>query len=311
MTDHDHDDDDEGFTNVIFGPACLAVLVWLLVWLLAGLPGLGWATIAISAIAIASGLVTAAIASAGLSRRARAARAGRDAEAHMVRAVELFGSADPVTRLAGAQAVDRVAMDEPRMRGDAMRLWCAYLRRPAPVETGASVIAPLGGGDGGADRVDPAEADLRRSILLLVQRRALDWPGLEVDLSGAVLPGVDFGEATIASAVFAGTVFAEAAGFEGVTFGGRADFSGAVFAHGASLAEARFQSEVSFHEVTVGDGVLDLTAAGFLDSLYLPVPAELTGASAARPDRVHATGWTVQDGYFSPLEQPGPAFEVE
>lgn len=294
-------------THPLLAPACLAIALWPLLWLLAGLPALGWPTIAISAIALACGLTTAAIASARLRRP----RTEHTAEPHMARAVELLTSPDPIARLAGAQAVDRVAMAEPHMRGDAMRLWCAYLRRPAPVETGASVIAPLGGGDGGPDRVDPAEADLRRSILLLVQRRALDWPGLDVDLSGAILSGVDFSDATFDSALFVGTVFTGGADFERATFAGRTDFTGAVFADGGSLAGTRFQEDVSFHAVTLGGGVLDLTAAGFLDSLYLPVPAELTGASAARPDRVHAAGWTVRDGYFDPLEERGPAFEVE
>lgn len=318
-----NDDDGEGFAKVVFGPACLVVAVWLGVWLLAGLPGLGWATIVISAIALACGMAVAGMASAGMAKRARVrVRNLAVVEESMTRANELFGAGDPLTRLAGAQALDRIAMDEPRLRGDVMRLWCAYLRRPAPVDTAASVIAPLGGGDGGSDRVDPAEADLRRSIQRLVQLRAVDWPGMEIDLSGVVLNTANFSEATFGQRTrFVGTVFAGGADFEEASFQGRADFTGAVFTNGASLAEARFQDDVSFHAVTVGDGVLDFTAAGFADSLYLPVPAELTGAAVARPDRVHATGWTVQDGYFAPdpqltarprdpLEQ-GAALEVE
>ena len=152
---------------------------------------------------------------------------------------ERFGSASnmlshesAIVRLAGLQALARLADDSERDRSTCLGALCSYLRRPVTVVDCSSDSAS----DEFRERVvhkrnwtDPDEWDVRRNTLKLL----LDRLSLE-PVRFAVEPW-DLREAVIIEPTFAGRTFSAAV-----------DVRGAVFTGDVSLEDTRFRESSSW-----------------------------------------------------------------
>ncbi|GAB2604200.1 hypothetical protein GCM10027168_41410 [Streptomyces capparidis] len=233
----------------------------------------------------------------------------RITELYTAAAGQLGGSAP--ARLAGLYALERLAQDHTAHRQTIVDLICGYLRLPfpatAPVPTPGPELAGLPESDRAARVTADASAAERwgqeRVVRLAAQhmlarhlyvdaddfdhRTALRadpsdpvfWPGIRLNLAGAVLLDFEFAGRRVALANFSGarfigdTNFAHAeftdhaffhdARFEngpghflGAWFGSRVVFSGADFGtHQARFDEATFTGMVFLDDVAFGGGV--------------------------------------------------------
>lgn len=168
------------------------------------------------------------------------------------KAVEHLGAAAAPVRLGGLYALERLAQDNAGQRQTIVNVVCAYLRMPVD---------------------DPdAHGQREREVRLTAQRilaahlrpgpepgnpAATFWPGLELDLTGAVLSEADFSgchlhvlrlsEVTFDGAArFVGTTFAEDTAFEDATFTGEATFAHATFAGRAQFRGMTFTGSADF-----------------------------------------------------------------
>ncbi|QKV72996.1 pentapeptide repeat-containing protein [Amycolatopsis sp. Hca4] len=178
------------------------------------------------------------------------------------KAVEHLGAAEAPVRLGGLYALERLAQDNPAQRQTIVNVICAYLRMPV---------------DPPPDPDDDPEARRRRrehEVRLTAQRilaghlrpgpepgtpAATFWPGLELDLTGAVLTEADFsgchlhalrltGVTFHGATRFAGTTFAEDTAFEDATFTGEAHFGRATFAGRAQFRDMTLAGDADFAE---------------------------------------------------------------
>ena len=187
------------------------------------------------------------------------------------KAVEHLGAGSAPVRLGGLYALERLAQDNAEQRQTIVNVLCAYLRMP--------VDEPREDDDPDALRQHQREREVRLTAQRILTGHlrpgpgpgnpaATFWPGLELDLTGAVLREADFsgchlhvlrldGVTFVGTAVFAGTTFAEDATFEDVTFtegarfgqatfAGRAQFRGMTFAGSVDFAEAKFRRGARF-----------------------------------------------------------------
>lgn len=173
------------------------------------------------------------------------------------KAVEHLGAGEAPVRLGGLYALERLAQDNSEQRQTIVNVMCAYLRMP---------VDALGEPDEGLDAQREREVRLTAQRILASHLRpgpdpgapvATFWPGLDLDLTGAVLLEADFsgchlhvlqlnGVTFRGTARFAGTTFAEDATFEDADFTGEAQFGHATFAGRAQFRGMTFAGSVDF-----------------------------------------------------------------
>jgi uncharacterized protein YjbI with pentapeptide repeats len=221
------------------------------------------------------------------------------------KAVEQLGHDEAPVRLGAMYSLERLAQDNPLRRQTIVDVLCAYLRMPYTPPYGESAAdhrnnAPTGvtqQATAVAPRHDPAQ---ELSVRQTAQRLLADhlcyprgsssedaqnteaspeetfWPGISLDLTGAILVGLNlsrisvihaaftkatfsgtagFGEANFSgTADFGGATFFRGANFGGVTFSGDAWFDGATFFRGANFGEVTFSGDAEFSEATFPGG---------------------------------------------------------
>jgi uncharacterized protein YjbI with pentapeptide repeats len=192
-------------------------------------------------------------------------------------AAEQLGHEKAAVRLAGAYAMARLADDWPEQRQVCIDVLCAYLRMPYETD-------PAGPG------FKEGEKEVRFSIIRSIRDRLLDpgaagsWCGHDLDFTGAVFDGGDFGRATFSG----GTV-----NFSDATFsGGDVRFSGATFSGGyVTFSGTTFSGGyVYFSGATVSDGTVDFSGTTFSGGTVTFGSATFSGGT------VNFSGATVSGG---------------
>ncbi len=174
------------------------------------------------------------------------------------KAAEELGSDKAPVRLAGLYALERLAQENAGQRQTVVNLICAYLRVPfdppslpgSPRKRGARLAAKTADRNRDFDSGHAEELLVRLAAQKIITdhlyRLELDtswprrstpsvptfWPGMELDLSGAVL--IDFTlQGKIRVANFSGTRFIGGANFAHAEFDGHSYFNGARFEGGS------------------------------------------------------------------------------
>ncbi|WP_214371443.1 hypothetical protein [Pseudonocardia sp. H11422] len=181
-------------------------------------------------------------------------------------AAELLESEKAAVRLAGLNALARLADDSLRDRATCLETICAYLRLPFEIpeySTERFSISngnPLPGTWELGDRQhwkDAEEWEVRRSALTLITERlkpantSIFWEGARVDLRGAVLIELDLSGCRIESDFDAGNSFV-VTNRGGVVWRDLVAektmvFIGATFACGLIIEESHIQERIYFH----------------------------------------------------------------
>ncbi|TXS79533.1 pentapeptide repeat-containing protein [Streptomyces sp. sk2.1] len=140
----------------------------------------------------------------------------------------------------------RLGDDHPDLRQDVAEAVCAFVREHPARDEHPS--------DGDSD---PAGAEVRRAALAMLADRlrpvpdatgqdTARWGGIAVDLTGAVVDGVDFTDCRFDRAAFADCLFRGTTTFEGTRWAGDALFPRAVFSCDARFTGARFDGDAVF-----------------------------------------------------------------
>ncbi len=213
------------------------------------------------------------------------------------KAVEQLGSDKAPVRLGGLYALERLAQDNPAQRQTIVNVICAYLRMPFSPELPSEPVSKVP-----RDLAKKAEAEAKvsevrntwqqeRQVRLTAQRILADhlridwfhgesepgpagpefWPGMRLDLTGAILIDLNFyrvvtEEARFAETTFIGTAqfyaatlgsssfheakFTQDAAFSRVSFMGQADFSKATFADKSWFSMASFEWDADFNDAS-------------------------------------------------------------
>jgi Pentapeptide repeats (9 copies) len=208
------------------------------------------------------------------------------------KAAEELGSDKAPVRLAGLYALERLAQENPRHRQTAINLVCAYLRLPfePPARAGKPQrrATRLAGKASGSS----VEVGLEQELLvrLAAQKIISDhlftyeqdvkwpresaptassfWPGLEIDLSGAVL--LDFTmQGKVEVATFTGTRFIGGANFAHAEFDGHAYFDNSRFEGGPGhFYGAWFGLRAVFSQADFGDKQAVFDGATFVGMTF-------------------------------------------
>ncbi|MEV7238856.1 hypothetical protein AB0N06_34590 [Streptomyces sp. NPDC051020] len=177
-----------------------------------------------------------------------------------------LGSDSPPVRLAGMYALERLAQDHPAHRQTVVEVYCSYLRMPfsptPPPDLPESGLAGLSVAEraaaSGAYQAASAAWEQERVVRVTAQRiltqhlftganRGPDpawplnpspeepkfWPGIDLDLTGAVLLDFEFAGRRVESATFERCRFVGGANFAYSEFVGHTDFRGARFEEGS------------------------------------------------------------------------------
>ncbi|MEU8818001.1 pentapeptide repeat-containing protein [Actinoplanes sp. NPDC048796] len=191
------------------------------------------------------------------------------------KAAEHLGSDKAPVRLACLFALERLAQENPSQRQTVVEVVCAYLRMPcdgseAPMPEPASAVDPreerqvrLAAQEILTRHLRPRQKGPNRTLT----EDPKYWPGIELDLSGAVLHNFNLGVGNVKSAKFTGThfagvahfnstEFADFAAFGGATFDGNAFFREAVFGGKAWFQNAAFHGKVSFEDAVFQASVM-------------------------------------------------------
>ncbi|MGW3994514.1 pentapeptide repeat-containing protein [Amycolatopsis sp. NPDC004772] len=229
-----------------------------------------------------------------LAEDARVDAAERRITELYTKAADQLGSEKTPIRLAGLYALERLAQNTPDQRQTIVNLLCAYLRLPYTLPTGPQLPpwSSLRTSEPDQDVPDPQQTDQELEVRGTAQRILADhlypgdaaggprpefWPGITLNLTGAVLCHFDFrgcrvgnvrfGGARFAGwtrfedveftgyAIFGGSEFGRSANFKRAHFHGSALFRGAIFRNGAMFDEAVFRDEALFGGVRMIDGV--------------------------------------------------------
>jgi hypothetical protein len=170
------------------------------------------------------------------------------------KAADQLGSEQAAVRLAGLYSLERLAQNNPTLRQTIVNLLCAYLRIPfdAPQWPADQRQTETDGTD---DRV--RELAVRRTAQHILathvepgehpdQPSATFWPGMNLDLEGAVLYLFDLKNAWVRHCTFGGARFVGWARFDGCRFDGPAIFGGVRFDRSVSFRSACFRAEARF-----------------------------------------------------------------
>lgn len=192
-------------------------------------------------------------------------------------AAEQLGSDKAPVRLTALYTLERLANDNPRHQQTIVNIICAYLRMPYMPPSAESPhpeedfreharrnaaryraardnrFAPV---DPAPHSVDPREEHQVRltaqRILAAHLRRDAEhhWADIDLDLTGAILNGLDLTGCTVHEAAFFQATFSGEAWFGGATFSRFATFTLATFSRYAIFAGATFSSSSMFGGAT-------------------------------------------------------------
>jgi hypothetical protein len=170
------------------------------------------------------------------------------------KAADQLGSDKAAVRLAGLYSLERLAQDTPALRQTIVSLLCAYLRMAAEDTTEQEIEVRRAAQRILARHLDPGE-DLEAPVETF-------WPGMDLDLTGAVLHLFDLKCAWLHNGEFGGAEFVGRTWFDGARFDGRAVFGGARFARSASFRGVQFRDMARFRGA-VFSGAADFNLATF------------------------------------------------
>ncbi|MEV4054769.1 pentapeptide repeat-containing protein [Amycolatopsis sp. NPDC049688] len=163
------------------------------------------------------------------------------------KAADQLGSEKTPIRLAGLYALERLAQSTPGQRQTIVNLLCAYLRLPYTLPSGP--------------QPDNEELEVRETAQRILadhlypgdvpgETRPEFWPGITLNLTGAVLCHFDFRGCRVGNVRFGGARFAGWTRFEDVEFTGYAIFGGSTFDRSANFVRARFHGRAVFRGTT-------------------------------------------------------------
>lgn len=198
------------------------------------------------------------------------------------RAVEQLGHQKAAVRLGGLYSLERLAQEEPEHRQTVVDVVCAYLRMPFESSSVTS-SSPLREEDARApDRIlqgdrenvsagneGKGELQVRQAAQRLLARHLTMpsrdsrlgvhlespqnyWPGIRIDLFGALLVDFDFSRCLLHEADFRRARFNGNAAFQGACFDVAVSFLGAEFEREAWFQESEFSTHAGFYKVTFG-----------------------------------------------------------
>ncbi|HWD45082.1 MAG TPA: pentapeptide repeat-containing protein, partial [Actinomycetota bacterium] len=200
-----------------------------------------------------------------------------------IRAVEQLGHEKAPVRLGALYSLEHLAQDNPGYRQTVVDVVCAYLRMPytlpAQPELDAEEVEKSALPAGGRDRAshsapgqDPAREELQvrqtaqrllefhlrcpprtsgqEAQLLPPSPQHAFWPGISLDLTGAILVGFSFSEVSVIKVRFVGATFQGGARFVEATFEGPAEFGQATFEGPAIFNKATFEGPAEFGQAT-------------------------------------------------------------
>lgn len=319
-----------------------AAVIW---FVLIGLYGEQAAQVQLHAIRTAGTLLIGAGGAVTLlliARRQRRDAIERRITAQCTEAADQLGSDKAPARLAGLHALERLAQNAPDRRQTIVDMICAYLRMPytPPDEQPPAERAPGDANTRDENRHQEHQVRLTAQSIVSGNLRVVDqhhrrwwhrtpppavpaWPGIRLDLTGAVLvefslAGCQLYQAELTNAQFIGRAdftrakFIGTTNFTGVQFTDVADFTRAQFirsgdfrvtdvtyftraqfADAAHFTRAQFADAASFEDAQF-IGTADFEGARFIGGMY-PGDAEFTFAGAQFTDganfkAVHFTG---------------------
>lgn len=170
------------------------------------------------------------------------------------KAADQLGSEKAAVRLAGLYSLERLAQDTPDLRQTIVSLLCAYLRMAAEDTTEQEIEVRRAVQRILAHHLRPGE-DLEHPVDTF-------WPGMDLDLTGAVLNLFDLKGAWLHNGEFGGAKFRGRAWFDGARFDGRAVFGGVRFERSASFRAVHFRGLARFRGAVFG-GAADFDGAVF------------------------------------------------
>lgn len=238
---------------------------------------------------------------------------------------EQLGNEKAAVRLNGLYQLERLGQNHPDHRQTVVDVICAYLRMPF---THPDELTERSKG-GSSDDTETKEAHEELQVRLTAQRILANhlrpnldpntvfptedkfWGVKSLDLTGAVLTGLDFSQCHIGSCQFENaqfhaetrfthTQFHSMAWFRGAHFHGAANFDGGQFHNGALFFNARFLDMAWFR------GVGFLKTAGFAGAQFHAPAAFLKAQfhNTARFDRAqfHDTAWFDKGQFYKKAE---------
>ncbi|MFJ7217453.1 pentapeptide repeat-containing protein [Amycolatopsis sp. NPDC098790] len=210
-----------------------------------------------------------------LAEDARTDAAERRITELYTKAADQLGSEKTPIRLAGLYALERLAQNTPDQRQTIANLLCAYLRLPYTLPTRPrlppwSSLRPVESPPDGTVQPGTGPSEQELEVRATAQRiladhlfpgddpevvRAEFWPGITLNLTGALLCHFDFRGCRVGNVRFGGARFAGWTRFEGVEFTGYAIFGGATFERSANFKGARFHGRALFRGAAFRNGV--------------------------------------------------------
>jgi hypothetical protein len=235
-----------------------------------------------------------------LAHDARTDAAERRITELYTKAADQLGSEKTPIRLAGLYALERLAQNTPGQRQTIVNLLCAYLRLPYTLPTRPqlppwSSLRPAESTPDGSVQTGTGASEQELEVRATAQRiladhlfpgpdvvRAEFWPGITLNLTGALLCHFDFRGCRVGNVRFGGARFAGWTRFEGVEFTGYAIFGGATFERSANFKGARFRDRALFRGAVFRNGVTFEHARFAGEALF--------GGMRTIDDEVHADG---------------------
>lgn len=222
------------------------------------------------------------------------------------KAVEQLGHTQAPVRLGAVHSLVHLAQANPAQRQTVVDVLCAYLRMPYSEPPEGEETEPKW-----AEILQERQVRQTAQALLGQHLRRPEgmagqdaqhlppspdqpfWPGINVDLGGAVLLNFSFHRASVFNANFYRATFIGMAWFGETTFTGGASFSAATFADDAWFSETTFNRDAMFHHATFS-GCAWFHGATFADAVSF---SEVTftrwsfffGARVLRLDVPHLT----------------------
>jgi hypothetical protein len=199
------------------------------------------------------------------------------------KAVDQLGHEKAPVRLGALHSLERLAQGNPEYRQTVVDVFCAYLRMPyspparsepgatrvgqgmAAVEDGIPTAHPVPGQSPAQEELQvrqtaqrllayhlrcPTGISSQDAQLLRPSPQQEFWPGISLDLTGATLVNLSFGQVSVIQARFVGTTFQGGAWLTKATFEDDAFFNEATFEGPAWFNKATFQDTAGFAKAT-------------------------------------------------------------